>query len=127
MGAVTIVVAGIVCPSERIQPVSAAVRIDPHVRCQVFMRVTHPRIQHRYHDVTGRGQHLPGLRRVDVGVRGAAVLPGVVQSPKRAIQIFWIVRRRRRLHQVIRFGKLHQSALLVFGHQFRNPLSSGHP
>src|SRR5436190_1200778 len=82
-----------------------------------FVRGTNARIEHGHDNVAGGTENVPGLGRVDGGVRGAAALSGVVQSPERSVQILRIVRRGRRMHLVVRFGKLDEAAALIAHHQ----------
>ena len=63
---VAIIVVGKVRPGKRVEAVPAIVRIHPHVRSEVFVRVTHPGIQLCHHNVACGGQHIPAFRRVDV-------------------------------------------------------------
>ena len=98
MGAVVVVVPGIAVVVDEIVAVivvdvAVAVvvdaivrdlaRVHPHVLGEVRVVVIHTRIDDADDDV-GAGLDIPGLGRVDVGVGGAAGLPGVVEAPERA-------------------------------------------
>ena len=67
-GSVTVVVRRN-CWCRSVQTVPAIKGINPHVCRKIFMRGANARIQHRHHDVAGRGQHVPGIRRINVCAR----------------------------------------------------------
>ena len=107
-------VARVVRPIEGVGPVAAAVQIHPHVGRQVFMGVTHTGVQYCHDNVAGGGQHIPGFGRVNVGVRCAAVLARVVQTPQGAVQKPGVVGRGKYASREIGLRKLDQATALVF-------------
>src|SRR5262249_9769888 len=58
-------------------------RVGPDVGGQVGVGVVHAGVEDGDDHTTGAGGDVPRLGGVDVGVRGAAGLPGVVQAPHR--------------------------------------------
>jgi len=55
--------------------------VSPQVRLEVRMAVRDPAVDHGDHDGPGVGANVPRLRRMDVRLRRAAALPGVLQAP----------------------------------------------
>ena len=56
--------------------------VHPDVVGQVFVGVVNARVDHGDDDTPGAGRDIPGLGSIDVGVRRAAELSGVVQAPE---------------------------------------------
>src|SRR5262249_24579659 len=111
--AVTKVIEGIVRAGQCIPTVAAVNRINPDIRDQVFVSVTHSGIRDRHYHITARGQYAPAFRSVDVRVWCAAVLARVVQSPQCAVEILRVVWRKRGMHFKVWLGEFEQPALLT--------------
>ena len=79
-------------------------RVDPDLGAEVRMRPVDARVDHRHGHAGAARRHVPGLRRVDVGIRGPREaldrLAGVVQPPE--VPEGRIVRQRVRLDDEVR-------------------------
>src|ERR1043166_913488 len=93
---------------------AAVVRAGPDIRGQIFVSVPDARIHDRHDHVAGRSPGTPRLGSVNVRVRLAALLSGIVQSPERAVQkrgIIW--KNGVELDAIIGLGVLDQAAITV--------------
>ena len=85
--------------------------IDPNAVGQIFVGVSHARVDYRHEHFRRAVLHLPPLGRVNVGVRHAAVLAEVIQSPQQSLSVGRIGRCHQRPHWQVRLGVLDQTAL----------------
>ena len=79
--------------------------VGPDVRREILMGDAHAGIDDSHDDVAGGVERVPRLGRVEVGVRRAAILAGVVQMPLRAVKKIRVIGESRRKIPTIQFRR----------------------
>ena len=123
MRAVHEIVRGLCAGVERVEAALAG-GIGPDVRREILMSDTDAGIDDSDDDIAGGVERIPGLGRVDVGVRRATILAGVVQMPLGAVEVAWVVGFNRWKIPTIQFRRDHIPAGSV-ARQHRVHISAG--
>ena len=116
-------VSRVVVSVDGVPAVAAVAAVHPHVRSEVLMGVANSGVEHRDDHVGGIRRKIPCRRSTDG-----------IESPKCAIRergFVWVVetqegavgeedwywREVKNLAGVVRLGKFHEAAPLIFGHE----------